>query len=143
PDESKLFQRITSKKRPMPPRDEAPRPSDAEIALLKQWIESGAHDGDFDPEKTKKSFMDEGEILQVIHDDLQKLEQRFRRFARYFTITHLYNAGVSEDDLQIYRQGLSKLINSLSWGPDIEVPRPIDSAKTVFRIDLRHYDWNP
>ena len=61
---------------------------------------------------------------------------------RYFTLTHLYNAGVSEDELQTYRNAFVKLINSLSWNTDLVVPKPIDPAKTVFGIDMRDLHWN-
>jgi hypothetical protein len=43
--------------------------------------------------------------------------------------------------LQTYRVALSKLVNSLSWGPDIAVPKPIDPAKTILRIDINDYGW--
>jgi formylglycine-generating enzyme required for sulfatase activity len=82
-------------------------------------------------------------LLQAVRDDLETVPPRDRGFLRYFTITHLYNAGVSEDELQTYRHALAKLINSLSWDPEIAVPRPVDPARTVLRIDLRHYRWNP
>src|SRR5262249_19062012 len=65
-----------------------------------------------------------------------------RRFARYFTLTHLANAGLSERDLQTARQAVGKLMNSLSWHPRITRPTPIDPEQTVFRIDLRNYKWN-
>src|SRR4029077_17379333 len=71
-----------------------------------------------------------------------KVPERDRRFTRYFLLTHLSNAGLSEDELQSYRHGLSKLVNSLSWGRRVVVPRPIDEGRTVFRIDLRDYQWN-
>src|SRR3712207_7214494 len=41
--------------------------------------------------------------------------ERDRRFTHYFTLTHLLNAGLSADELQTYRNGISKLVNSLSW----------------------------
>jgi tetratricopeptide (TPR) repeat protein len=66
---------------------------------------------------------------------------RHQPFARYFTIAHMYNLGLSEDELETYRHGLSKLVNSLSWAPDIAVPQAIDRARTIFRIDLRRYRW--
>jgi hypothetical protein len=70
------------------------------------------------------------------------LPQRDRRFARYFTITHLYNAGLSEDELQTYRFALAKLVNSLSWQKRIVKPRAVDAARTVFRVDNRDYRWS-
>src|SRR5262249_22880346 len=82
------------------------------------------------------------EMVGLIHDDLQRVPERDRRFTRYFTLTHLANAGLSEDELQSFRHGLAKLVNSLSWGRRIVVPQAIDPARTVFQIDLRDYQWN-
>src|SRR5207253_11117509 len=42
PEDSAVFKRITASHRPMPPKGEKPRPTDADIAALKQWIEEGA-----------------------------------------------------------------------------------------------------
>ena len=65
-----------------------------------------------------------------------------RAFARYFTMTHLYNAGESGQILQEYRKALYKLVNSLSWGVTVTNPQPIDPQGTIFYIDLRHYEWD-
>ena len=65
-----------------------------------------------------------------------------RAFARYFTMTHLYNAGESAGILQEHRKALYKLINSLSWGSTVVNPQPIDPQGTIFYIDLRHYEWD-
>ena len=65
-----------------------------------------------------------------------------RAFARYFTMTHLYNAGESVGILQEYRKALFKLVNSLSWGVEVINPEPIDPQGTIFYIDLRHYEWD-
>ena len=65
-----------------------------------------------------------------------------RAFARYFTMTHLYNAGETAQVLEGYRNGLSKLVNSLSWGIEVINPQPIDPQQTIFYIDLRHYEWD-
>ena len=50
-------------------------------------------------------------------------------YIRYFTLTHLYNAGLSDDELQTYRHGLAKLVNSLSWGRRVVVPQPDRPAR--------------
>src|SRR5262249_49076801 len=126
PANSKLLKRITAGE--MPPEDEKPRPSEKDIAILTQWIQANAS-----PEAPTPppEFITTGRMLLSIHKDLTGLNQRDRQFARYFTITHLYNASVSEDELQTYRNGLAKLVNSLSWGRQIVVPKPIDRAKTI------------
>jgi tetratricopeptide (TPR) repeat protein len=138
---SKLYRRLVSADNPMPPEDEKVRPGKAEVAVLKQWIEAGAPAA---REATaRRAFLSAADVVTAIRDDLAgRVQERDRRFTRYFTLTHLYNAGLSEDELQSYRHGLSKLVNSLSWGRRVVVPQAIDPARTVFRIDLRDYQWN-
>ncbi len=140
PLKSKLYKRITSEDNPMPPDDEKIRPSKEDVALIKRWIEAGA------PEvasvQAPQRLITESDIIRAVYDDLEKTEESDRRFVRYFTFCHLWNAGVSEDELQTYRHGLSKLVNSLSWGRKIVVPKAIDPAKTILRIDLRDYRWS-
>jgi tetratricopeptide (TPR) repeat protein/mono/diheme cytochrome c family protein len=145
PAASRLYKRLINANNPMPPDDEKTRPSRDEIGVIKQWIEAGAPDV-VDPRAAGRrsgALLTEADMVQAIHDDLEKLEPRSRPFARYFTITHLYNAGLSEDELQTYRHGLAKLVNSLSWEPRIAVPRVVDEARTILAIDLRDYRWSP
>ena len=81
-------------------------------------------------------------MRQAIVTDLEGIDRRARRFVRYFTLNHLYNAGLSDDELQTYRNALAKLVNSLSWHPKVRNPEPVDAAKTILRIDLRWYMWD-
>jgi tetratricopeptide (TPR) repeat protein len=136
---SRLFRRLGDADDPMPPADEKARPTSAEIALVKRWIESGAPD--FTTRTARRTLLTQVDVTRFMKEDLESLATRQRRFTRYFTLTHLHNAGLSEDELQSYRHGLSKLVNSLSWGGKVIVPHPIDAARTVFRIDLRDYQW--
>jgi tetratricopeptide (TPR) repeat protein len=141
PAKSKLYRRLTSADDPMPPEDEKTRPGAADVALIKQWIEAGSPDAV--PAVARRPFVAAADVVAAIRDDLDRqVSERDRRFTRYFTLTHLYNTGLTEDELQSYRHGLSKLVNSLSWGSRVVVPRPIDAARTIFRIDLRDYQWN-
>ncbi|MBY0526857.1 MAG: WD40 repeat domain-containing protein [Gemmataceae bacterium] len=123
----------------MPPGDEKPRPGEADKAVLKQWIDAGA------PRPTTtvaRTPITDADVLTFILADLEKIDKRSRRFTRYFTLAHLYNAGLGEDELQTYRNALSKLVNSLSWHAKIWRPEAIDPAKTVLRIDLRNFMWD-
>jgi mono/diheme cytochrome c family protein len=137
PAASKLLKRVRSGD--MPPEDEKPRPSPDEVALLEQWVRDGAPD--FNPATLRRQFLAPADVLRVIRADLDRLDESDRPLARYFTLTHLYDAGLSEDELQTYRLALAKLVNSLSWGRAVVVPRPVDPERTVFRIDLRDYHW--
>lgn len=135
---SLLFQRVAAGE--MPPRERKERPSADEIADLKRWIEAGAPA--FEVAVKPRSFVSESEVLLSVLADLNTVEPNHRRFIRYFTLTNLANASVSEAELEVMRQALGKLMNSLSWHPRITRPRPIDDAETILRIDLRDFQWN-
>ena len=115
--------------------------SEQAINTIRNWILAGA------PDWTATStpsgdFISPGEVLNTIETHLMSLESFDRTFARYFTMTHLYNAGESVRILQEYRKALFKLVNSLSWGVEVINPEPIDPQGTIFHIDLRHYEWD-
>lgn len=137
PAASPLLRRIANDT--MPPAGEKPRPSAADLAVLTEWIRSGASPVSPPPARPQVSAAD---VQSLILADLEKTDRRARRFRRYFTLTHLANAGLSDDELQTYRNALAKLVNSLSWHPTVRPPEPIDAAKTVFRIDLRWFMWD-
>ena len=101
-------------------------PLDSEaIATIRRWIEEGASDWEAIP-KPKRRFITTEAMLKTIHAHVTSLTAFDRSFARYFTLTHLYNAGASDDNLRAYRNALSKLVNSLSWGSEVIKPKPID-----------------
>ena len=117
-------------------------PLDSEtIATVRRWIESGAPDWEAIP-KPERRFITTEAMLKTIHTHVTSLTAFERSFARYFTLTHLYNAGASDDNLRAYQNALSKLVNSLSWGSEVIKPTPIDHEETIFYIDLRHYEWD-
>lgn len=139
PAGSLLYKRLSAADRDvMPPEGEEPRPSAAEIALVRSWIEAGAPVPKIDD---VREFITYNSVVKMITADVRKISERSRRFQRYFTLTHLYNAGVSEDELQTFRNAFSKLINSLSWNTSLLIPTAIDPSKTVFRVDIRQLNW--
>jgi tetratricopeptide (TPR) repeat protein/mono/diheme cytochrome c family protein len=140
PDKSRLFKRVTHPDDPMPPAEEKVRPARDDIQLLRAWIAAGAPSAV--AAAPKRAVIAPAEMLALIRADLDKVPERSRRFTRYFTLTHLHNAGLSVDELQSFRHALSKLVNSLSWDSRIVVPQAIDPPGTILRIDLRDYQWN-
>jgi mono/diheme cytochrome c family protein len=137
--DSLLYERMAAKdETAMPPAGETQRPSPSEIALVKSWIDSGA----LAPAAAMpREFISNDTIVKHILADVRAASERSRRFLRYFTLTHLHNAGVSEDELQTYRNAFTKLINSLSWNRSLVNPHALDPARTVFRIDMRECNW--
>jgi WD40 repeat protein len=137
PDESPLLARVLKDK--MPPADESPRPSAADKETLKQWIAAGAPTATAPP---SRAAVAQADLYRWMLDDLQNFDRRSRRFIRYFSLAHLYNQGLSDDELHSYRNALSKLANSLSWHPKISVPQAVDPNKLLLRIDLRWFMWD-
>ena len=122
-------------------RSDCPNSPLKSIDTIRRWILAGA------PEWTTTRIIDgrfisPAEILDTIETHLNTLSSFDRAFARYFTLTHLYNAGETAEILGEYRKALNKLVNSLSWGITVTNPQPIDALDTIFYIDLRHYEWD-
>ena len=116
-----------------------PRLTQAAISTIQAWIVAGAPSWEAEYDI---NFITTDAMLTVIQRHLADLEAFDRPFARYFTTTHLYNAGESPEALGAYQVALSKLVNSLSWGFQIINPQPIDPGETIFYIDLRDYEWD-
>jgi mono/diheme cytochrome c family protein len=77
-EQSPLFRRISSGK--MPPPTEPNRPSEEEIATLKQWIDAGAPAAGA---AVARTFISESDLVDLMLTDLEKLDRRGRRFVRY------------------------------------------------------------
>ncbi len=141
PDASELYSRLlttdTAKRMPLG-QPQLPAQS---INTIRNWILAGAPDW-ATVATTDGDFISPSEVLSTIETHLMSLSSFDRAFARYFTMTHLYNAGASVQILQEYRKALYKLVNSLSWGSSVTNPQPIDAQGTIFYIDLRHYEWD-
>ena len=141
PDASELYSRLlttdTAKRMPLG-QPQLPAQS---INTIRNWILAGAPDWAV-TSTTDADFISPAEILNTIETHLMSLSSFDRTFARYFTMTHLYNAGEPGQILQEYRKALYKLVNSLSWGSTVTNPQPIDPQGTIFYIDLRHYEWD-
>ena len=127
PNASELYKRLlgtTENGGAQMPLGQPPLP-DQSIEAIRRWIVAGAPDWATIP-TTNSRFISPSEILDTIHTHLMSLEPFDRAFARYFTLTHLYNAGSSDrtgsaigvsrtpELLGEYRKALYKLVNSLS-----------------------------
>ena len=140
PEASRLYKRMLGEGGQLMPLGGPPLPN-PQIETVKNWILAGAPDWAASP-ITDRRFITPSEVLNTIETHLNTLPAFDRAFARYFTLTHLYNAGEAAEVLEAYRNGLSKLVNSLSWGSTVINPHPIDLEGTIFYIDLRNYEWD-
>jgi len=134
---SRIYARMTDPKSPMPPLPEMVRPSDTDTEIIGKWINECAglqSCGD-------QPFYDTTKMLEMINQDLSKVDFQSKKTTRYLTFVHLYNAGWCDAEIELFRQALSKLVNSLSHGPLVTAPLAIDPERLIFRIDLTDYKW--
>ncbi len=113
---------------------------EAEMTALRKWIEADP------PVAVQREIISNDDMIDAMYSDLDKTSENERRFVRYFTLTNLYNAKDEKgnstiSDLDPHYAGVSKLINSLSLNAKITRPKAIDEEETVYRIDLRDYNW--
>ena len=146
PNASELYKRLlgpTENGIQMPPNlppFNLPPLTDEAIEIIRVWIENGAPD--WNVMDVNRGFITDKRILETIQHHIETLPIPNRTFARYFSTTHLYNAGLPTEPLHSHYLALAKLVNSLSWGADIVNPEPINTEQTLFYIDLRSYEWD-
>ena len=140
PIESELYKRlVTNDPAKRMPLGQPPLPP-AAIRTIEDWIQTGAPNWE-GTSVTDGAFITPKQMLDTIEKHVNSLSPFDRTFARYFTLTHLYNAGETTEARHAYQRALSKLVNSLSWGRNVIIPKPIDPEETIFYIDLRDYEW--
>jgi hypothetical protein len=145
PEESLLYQRISDGSMP-----EGGEPLAAdEKETIHDWIELctvPAPDNPLEPPQCKDNeFITVEQMLAsmvVALNNPDEISIDDQPFIRFFTLTHLYNAGYCPEQLEAYRQGLSKLLNSLSSANNIHRPTAIDPNGTILLIDIRDYGWS-
>ena len=141
PEASRIYARMISGETPMPPPTEAQRPSDGDIEAIGKWIGQCAgvqSCGD-------QSFIDKDTVLTTISTDISSsgaVSSENRKFVRYFSFVHLHNAGWCDAEIEMFRQALSKTVNSLSQETQIKPPVAIDAERLIFRVDISDFDWD-
>ncbi len=140
PNDSEFYRRLieTTVAKRMPLGQ--PPLTPAALDTVQRWILAGAPNWEGATE-VEGPFITSKEMLETIEKHVQSLAAFDRTFARYFTLTHLYNTGETAEARYAYQRALSKLVNSLSWGREVINPQPIDPEETIFYIDLRDYEW--
>ncbi|QVL33874.1 hypothetical protein KIH39_08200 [Telmatocola sphagniphila] len=143
PEESRLYQRLAIDG-DMPPEEAlraTGKPTEEEKAILKKWIEASAPP--FTNSAKQRNFITLADELTAIREALQKANREDRPYIRFFTLTHLHNdKTIPEAKLKLIRAALSKAINSLSLKPTIVLPESVNSAGTVYAVDIRRLDWD-
>lgn len=82
------------------------------------------------------------DVLAMVAFDLSRLDADDAVFSRYVSLANRWSYGACGRSLTAERQGLSKLVNSLSRSTTITPPTIIDADETLYRINLLDYDWD-
>ena len=130
PEASLLFQRLTDQKQPMPPKGALPQDK---IDIVRRWI---AAEG-LVAQPSVRERISLKQVFRTIRADFDRQQDRLN--LRYVHFAHLWNAGVAEEEIQLQREALSKLLNMLSTRQNIVKPTAIDGKALIFRIDLAQY----
>lgn len=135
PELSLLNTRITSNTMPPPGNEKL---TDEEKAAVHDWISQVKSRREIAVEK--RSIVSREEIIDAILEDLDKMNPSERRRTRYLTLHHLYNAGDSGKEIELWRRATNKIVNSLSW-QTIHVPKKLGPKSLLLRINLDDLNW--
>ena len=142
PDGSHLFIQIAKKEMPYNCYQEfdcKDEPTEQEVTAIYNWIKSlgevalAACAG--------RKVIDEEAIVTAIAADLDQQQEHRRKGMRYITLSNFYNHCVEETDMVRYRQGVVKLLNSLSRNSDVVKLHTIDPEKTIIAFNLDDLGW--
>jgi hypothetical protein len=127
----------------MPPADQRPAksPTPSQIEIVGQFIDELQID---DPNGDCKplEFVDVDTQIERMRADIALRDDREKPFTRYLTVSYSANAGDCGRVLDRQRYALFKGINSISTATTIARPVAIDPDRTIYRIDIRDYEWN-
>lgn len=145
-EDSQIFVRMQQGSMP-PAFQRTQRPTFGQIDQVGQFIDE-LNPEDWDPEAAvcdTLPFMSLDDQIIAMDSDIQRIDSKDQPFIRYLTITYSSNGGGCEGprkDLERQRFALFKGINSVSTEPKVGVPQPIDKGETIYRIDIRDYNWD-
>lgn len=140
PEGSRIIQQIVNKDMPYDVYQEGntaqPSPTEDEVTALRNWI-AGVK-----PQcsTTPVTF---NNMIDTMAADIGKLPEHRRADTRYITLGHLASTCTPEKDMEVYRQGAVKLLNSLSKYSDVLKLETVDPAKTILRVNLEDLGWEP
>lgn len=128
--------------------------TDAENTLLLSWIKAGAPDPGGgaaarvvavtaapEPARAVVSLAAE---LRAVFEDLQSLPPEVAADTRYVSVGFAHNNSteVTSKQLDVMRQGVRKVLNSLSTNPIIAKFEEVGPQRVLYRVRLRDLGWD-
>ncbi len=146
PDGSPMFQVLANKQMPYDVYQEGdvdkPTPTADEVAALREWIMEAGKEG---ASLCKPYEMPYKDLVNVMYQDLGSLPEHRRAHTRYLSLANLKASCASDADMEIYRQGAIKLLNSLSTNSDVITLEDsiIGEEGVIVRFNLDDLNWTP
>ncbi len=86
----------------------------------------------------------EADMVQWIAADKAQLATADRDYIMYTSMHELHNEGLTADELNVVRAGLSKALNSVArWAPRVVNPVDVNGQGLLYKFDIRDYwGWN-
>jgi hypothetical protein len=139
--ESRIYLRMLDGTMPPADRRPAQSPTPSQVEIVGQFIDELRLD---DPEGDCKplAFVDVDTQIERMRADIALRDENERPFTRYLTVSYSANAGDCGRVLNRQRYALFKGINSVSTATTITRPVAIDADQTIYRIDIRDYEWD-
>ncbi|WP_305971424.1 MULTISPECIES: DUF4384 domain-containing protein [unclassified Mameliella] len=139
PSKSKLYQVITGGAPAMPDNcwDPSCVPNEAELQQLQDWIVAL---GDLAPEP--RTYISLAEMYAMAHADMQSLPTNRRDRVRYISMRPMWNdPDVTDENYTAYLAATVKLLNALSWNPNVYKFEKVDDHGILLRVFLPDLDW--
>jgi len=142
---SRVVQRMVRGEMP-PVSAGLPPVTEADIQTVAQYIDNPRFWPDQSPVsdcQNKDQLIDFDQTYQTVSLDLSRADSKDRPFLRYISLANRFTAGVCADaSLDKDRDGLNKMLNMLSVDANVGSAVPVDKDQTLYRIDLRDFQWD-
>jgi hypothetical protein len=140
-EDSQLYTRMVGGTMPPAYQRVFQTPTYGQIDIVGQFIDELPLNPDEDCDSLQ--FLSVDEQISLMARDIQELDPVTEApFTRYLTINYSSNAGECGRALQRQRYALFKGINSVSTETTVTQPVAIDEDETIYRIDIRDYNWD-
>jgi Domain of unknown function (DUF4384) len=142
PEGSPMFQVIVNKQMPYDVYQEGdfekPSVTDEDLNALRSWI-TGLK------VECKPGNLAYKDIVNVMYQDLGNLPEHRRANTRYLSLANIKASCASDAEMDIYRQGAVRLLNSLSTNSDVLVLNDslVGEDKVLVRFNLDDVNWTP
>lgn len=135
PDASRLYQVVLDRHRPVEIAADAAWPDAEGVLRLRTWID------ELPPATRECPVIGDVDIARAIDETVRAAGETEGRDLRFISLVRFANACASASDLEAYRQGISRLLNSLSWGAQPINPAAVGPSNALIVFKLSDIGW--